>query len=838
MRDGMRRGHWCGKFWGTWTALSALGLVACSGSYELGHEAGGAAGAGATSGGGSAGKGGSGGKSGARATGGSGGAAQGRGGNQGSGAAVNEAGGSPGDVEMGGEPGELTAGSGGTGTAGSGPTNAAISLIRTDLTKLDLLFVIDGSLGMAEKQARLAKSMPLLVGRLTNPWCMDGSTRLGSADAQGNCAQGTLESPPLRDVHIGVISSNLGDHGSGDVCSQAQAQLDGGGASYFDDHAQLLPTVRNDLGTQDFLAWGGSSSDAAQLVTDTASQIAAVDERGCGYEASLEAWYRFLIDPSPVATMTNDGQLSERGAVNQVVLDERVAFLRSDSALMIVMLTDENDCSILDENGSQGWLVGYKGGPGKDDWRMPRASSACAVDPNDLCCRPCGGGAVPAGCPADGDDPVCSQFTPLSVNEDSMNLRCFEQKQRFGVDLLYPVSRYSDALSLPFIAPRLDGAMVPNPLFSPGPGGKAPRSPSLVYLAGIVGVPWQDLALANTLATDQPLQFSRSSDLVAANRWDVILGDPDGLVPPTDPLMIESIDPRPTGALNPILNVPIAGPDATTRANPINGHEQNVLPARDDLQFACIYPREPVLSPSDCTQNPDLCDCNADEFSKNSPLCDGGSATTDGSQTYGKAYPAVRELQVLKAFGENAVVTSICPKSTSTDDPTSDLGYGYNPAVRAIGDVLTEAFSPKCLPKPLQLGAPGQTAARLFEARPDDQDCSCDSSQGRLELDATAQTYVPAMQRQLQNTGADPNQCFCEIAQLDGDELSSCQNDGRTASDIYGFCYIDPAQNLGSASLVAACAESQRQRIRFVGGDLPAPDATTLIVLPFDPSGN
>ena len=27
--------------------------------------------------------------------------------------------------------------------------------------------------------------------------------------------------------------------------------------------------------------------------------MAAAGENGCGYEASLEAWYRFLVDPEP-----------------------------------------------------------------------------------------------------------------------------------------------------------------------------------------------------------------------------------------------------------------------------------------------------------------------------------------------------------------------------------------------------------------------------------------------------------------------------------------------------------------------------------------------------------
>lgn len=96
------------------------------------------------------------------------------------------------------------------GTGATGPVASAVSQLRRDLTKLDLLFMVDGSIGMAEKQARLAKAIPLLLRRFTHPWCMstpgtEGSSPIGSADGDGNCAEGTLEFQPIRDIHVGVI---------------------------------------------------------------------------------------------------------------------------------------------------------------------------------------------------------------------------------------------------------------------------------------------------------------------------------------------------------------------------------------------------------------------------------------------------------------------------------------------------------------------------------------------------------------------------------------------------------------------------------------------------------
>ena len=89
-----------------------------------------------------------------------------------------------------------------------------------------------------------------------------------------------------------------------------------------------------------------------------------VGEQGCGWEASLESWYRFLVDPVPyqslsrvvcrgsTSTMSNCVQPStgpdSRILLDDTLLAQRAAFLRDDSLVAIIMLTDENDCSIID----------------------------------------------------------------------------------------------------------------------------------------------------------------------------------------------------------------------------------------------------------------------------------------------------------------------------------------------------------------------------------------------------------------------------------------------------------------------------------------------------------
>jgi hypothetical protein len=60
------------------------------------------------------------------------------------------------------------------------------------ITKIDLLFMIDNSPSMADKERILAQAIPELVHRLADPMSMN----------------------PITDMHVGVISSSLGGHGA------------------------------------------------------------------------------------------------------------------------------------------------------------------------------------------------------------------------------------------------------------------------------------------------------------------------------------------------------------------------------------------------------------------------------------------------------------------------------------------------------------------------------------------------------------------------------------------------------------------------------------------------
>jgi hypothetical protein len=714
-------------------------------------------------------------------------------------------------------------------------TNLYVEPIHYEvIDKIDLLFMIDNSASMGDKQALLAKAVPQLLDRLAVPRCVgtDGQTQERSSPDAG-CPSGSApEFRAVQDIHVAVISSSLGGLGAGVSACE-------GGTN--DDRARLLPTVRSGLSSYDgrgFLAWDPAQTlqppgerDRSRLGRQFGDMVRAAGEEGCGFEASLESWYRFLIDPEPPLSISvgADGRSLASG-VDQDLLAQRAAFLRPDSLVAIVMLTDENDCSIRDDEF--GNFLATDSTDEGERFLMPRGSSACERDPNDPCCLPCTvKGEIPAGCTPLEQDAACQSGARLTATEDQMNLRCLENKRRYGYDFLQPVSRYIAGLTEPKVVRRSNGELADNPLFQPGPGGKR-RTRDSIYLAGIVGVPWQDVA-DDASRSGAGLRYLTASQLQSSGRWDVILGDPGQHRLPTDPFMHESTAPR--SGSNPITHDPIVPATSTDpQASPINGHEQ--IDAGDDLQYACTFRLE---EPEPCLGQ--ACDCNGpdseegDETARNRPLCQppqGGNAET--TQYFGKAYPGLRPLEVLRGIGDSAIVASICPKVLTLGQP----GYGYEPAVDAIVDRLKVVLNGRCPPRPLavQQRADGKLPCVVVEALPapsDGSSCSC-SAPGRSAASASAQALVQRGLAERHECGEPGTPacsafCFCQLAQAEGETQKQCLND-PAGSSTPGYCYVDPFGDppQGNPALVSQCGDSKRL-IRFVGPDTPTPGATAFL---------
>ncbi len=759
------------------------------------------------------------------------------------------------------------------------------NLVNTAVNKIDLLFVIDNSLSMADKQKLLGKAVPDLVDGLLQPSCIAGDGNIVARGQDGRCPTGSQpEFEPVDDIHVGVITSSLGGYGASVECSATS-----GPEAQSTDMAHLLGSLPRGQtaapsATDGFLRWT-KNSNREQFISELGALVTQSGERGCGWEAPLESWVRFLVDPHPYTEVVrrpcSAGDTKERCVgpatnsngeqlVDTELLAQRSRFLRPDSLVAIIMLSDENDCSF--RPSGQTWLLSQTRTEDRPYIPALKATDACELEgPNSSCCHSCGQVKLVPGCPTAIDDEgnTVAAGCELGLHYESSdgdppNLRCFEQKRRFGVDMLYPVERYSNALKLKQICPFADDfspeselcaggvGLVPNPLFSDlsideSSANKPPapaRPENLIFFAGIVGVPWQDVAVSTDKS--QPLVYRtnsppRDESAPPPIDWSWIVAGRDatlGVTPAKDPLMHESREPRTGTSL--ATGEPLAAPSAGPNENSINGHEWEAFGA-GDLQYACVFPLE---SPEPCLTAAQLsalpreeqlttpwCDCTeigTDTYK--SPLCQAPDGTYGHTQYSAKAYPSLRQLRALHDFGENSIVASICPKTT---DPAA-VDYGYRPAMAAIVERLKSQLGDKCYQRQLATASDGSTSCIIVEATPpDDEPGTCE----RLaRSDVTPDVEESVRNRLLDSYHCeDETQCaawqLCEIDQIraetDQDGLMSCRHDGTAIGD--GWCYIDEQLSLGNPDLVRNCPATARRKVRFAGAGRPEPNSVTVV---------
>ncbi|AKV02365.1 hypothetical protein AKJ09_09028 [Labilithrix luteola] len=559
--------------------------------------------------------------------------------------------------------------------------------------KVDLLLMVDDSGSMGDKQELLKKSLPALVRRLVSPNCVDASGTVIAPSNNGFCATGHLEFAPVNDLHVGIVTSSLGTPGS-DTCVQPLV----------DRKAHLVTTGPGGVpvanASAGFLSFGaGGVADPTQLIDDVTALVGGVGTRGCGLEAQLEAWYRFLVEPNPYDSVTVDADgVAHREGTDETVLKQRHDFLRPDSLLSIVVVTDEDDSTVDPVSlGGRGWGFANISFPGSNAPQnggrgtAPRATSACAANPGAPECTSCGFAAACANgsgpsadlCAVVENDPICSTTPYYADRDDSPDARFFQMKRRFGVDPQFPLDRYVQGLLSAKVPSReddhdADGRYTPtpscdNPIFAPALPTSAdqelchltagPRSQRLVVLSVMAGAP-PDLLHPNMTAGD----------------WARVVGtDPAGYVlSGIDPHMLQSIDPRPG----------LPGPSSANDADPVHGRE---WVTQGELQYACTFALD---APRDCTTViPDDCDCRLGTNAA-SPICD---ATVHTLQVAAKAYPGVRPLRLAQLLGDNAVASSICPSPTTGpvtvpggNGPTT----GYGEAFRRLGNRMAMSLLP------------------------------------------------------------------------------------------------------------------------------------------------
>ena len=757
----------------------------------------------------------------------------------------------------------------------------------------DLLLVVSNAPSMRAKQQLLTQALPSMIRRLVWPNCIDysGNTTERTELAE-SCPEGTwLEFDPYRDLRVGVITTSLGGHGSS-ACPRSEEGMD--------DRALFIPKVRSDVPDPDgtgFLTWKGRTlEELEEFTSNLAAHIEAVGTSGCAAPAPLEAWYRALVDPSPPGEIVlgADGAAeARRSNEGEVLLDEEVLaqrqdFLRPTSLVSVVVVSDQDDCSLMDgsvayENAGFGHRLLDTSNP------MTRPTDICAENPNDACCFPCSAASSP---PAECDVSACEGDLTLPPQLDRPSVRCFDTKRRFGVDLTYPIERYVRGLTHARVVDDHSGELVDNPLLC-GVGRYAgvPRDPGLIFLTGISGVPWQDVATEQSLSDPAILQLRTSAELDIngvhmgdsfVSRWDVMLGEP-GLsagdptceegaptcgaapIPPLDPFLLPSIDARLAGLANPISGDLIVPPSSTNPfANNINGHEADhtVLlpelypdggPARDRLQASCIFPLpEPIIC------EPDDADCLCSgEPPRNAAACSppaGGTATS--TQYFAEAYPAPRILQVLRDAGHNSIVAPICPKIVTGN--TAAPAFAFNPAIEPLTFRSDRRAIRNCLPRELSIDENGLVACLVVESWPKESldfeftEENADSGdpcavEGRSEVGPRIRGYIEAQLRESERCGGTTEiSCedyrLCMIEQLRGEAAQSCLIDPAVQdSGPSGFCYVDPGLTNadgdyvagggieGGNPLVAYCPSGERRGLRFVGKDTPRPGTVTFI---------
>jgi hypothetical protein len=671
------------------------------------------------------------------------------------------------------------------------------------IDKVDLLVMVDNSSSMADKQRILADALPDLVRGLVQPKCVDKRTRVPTGsladplkpDGQ-QCGAGAEPAfVPITDMHIGVISSSLGGMGSR-TCPSGEPNRDN------DDKAHLLARSAGGgtvaaAGELGFLAWypdvernQDKARHPAPPVPATGSidalgsafkeLVVGVGQRGCGLEAQLESVYRFLVQPDPWTNIevSADAQKASYGPPDQVdveLLRQRAAFVRPDSLVAVILLTDEDDSSAdpLSFDGT-GWVFG-------DDRRVARGTSACASDPASPDCTSCqlaqSCNPKDPACARISGDPACASGGLLSASEDSLNVRFHEMKRRFGVDPQFPIARYVDAFTKPKVPRRSSehehGAYAPkadctNPLFAahlptePNEDlcklPRGPRTSDHVYFAIIGGVP-------NQLLPD--------SGESSAIDWTRLLGkdpkryDETGI----DPHMIPSTVPRPG----------LPGPTASDDADPVSGRDWST--GGTDLEFACIFDlfesKAGAIVPTrrTCAASDTSCDCDG---KRGTPLCDPADAKV---QIRGKAYPTRRELMVARELGDQAIVASLCPKQLTA--PGAD-DYGYRPAVRSITKRLEDGLTASCLPRALTRDGDGSVPCLVLATLPEpgpEETCT------KLGLGIPR---ADLLARVRERAAADDGEAsrllpICEVPQIAAAPGDSCRNEGERQ----GFCYAE-----------------------------------------------
>jgi hypothetical protein len=201
------------------------------------------------------------------------------------------------------------------GACTSEPVVVASNQSNLIVDKVDLLLVVDDSGSMAAIQ----RELPALLDKL-----------VAGSDAPG------AEFPALTDIHVAVVSTDMGVSQSDDPSSIP-------GCKGLGDDGHFVPLSADDLAechvsTPSYLAFDGNAANAASV--DTVACIPDLGTGGCGFEQPLESMLKSLWPASDDSVQFVTGSSHGDG--------DNAGFLRPDSLLIVMTVTDEDDCSAED----------------------------------------------------------------------------------------------------------------------------------------------------------------------------------------------------------------------------------------------------------------------------------------------------------------------------------------------------------------------------------------------------------------------------------------------------------------------------------------------------------
>ncbi len=191
---------------------------------------------------------------------------------------------------------------------------------RRAVGAVDVLFVVDNSNSMAEEQHALAREIPRVVQALAT----------GDADADG-----VQDFPAIASLRTGVVTTDMGTGGAVvPTCTNSRFGDDGilrtRGNTAIAGCEAIYPSFME-------LA---SGTEPIETFASHVGCVATTGTNGCGFEQQLEATLKALT-PSTSTTRFVEATTGHADGQN-------AGFLRDDAILLIVMLTDEDDCSAID----------------------------------------------------------------------------------------------------------------------------------------------------------------------------------------------------------------------------------------------------------------------------------------------------------------------------------------------------------------------------------------------------------------------------------------------------------------------------------------------------------